>query len=191
MSSNIRVTRICQRCNNEFVAKTTVTKYCSVNCSRRAYKDRIKARKVNQSNSETESFKEKYTKSIKDLRSLEYLNPTDAAKLLQCSRVYLYRLMEEKKIPFIQLSVKKRLIKRAEIDSYLKELTVPTEKHSIESTKPFDVNNALSMQSAQEFYNVSEKALYEIIKRHNIRKQRNGKYTLIEKVELDKIFGHE
>ncbi len=191
MSSNIRVTRICQHCNNEFVAKTTVTKYCSDNCAKRAYKDRIKANKVNQSNKETKSLKEVYIKPVKDLKSLEYLNPTDAAKLLQCSRVYVYRLMDEGKLPYIQLSLKKRLIKRADIDSYLKELTVTTEKHSIESTKPFDVNNALTMQSAQEFYKVSEKALYDIIKRHNIRKRRNGKYTLIEKVELDKIFSHE
>ena len=43
MSSNIRIQRICQQCKNEFTAKTTVTKYCSDRCSKRAYKARQKA----------------------------------------------------------------------------------------------------------------------------------------------------
>jgi hypothetical protein len=51
MSSNIKITRICQHCGHEFVAKTTVTKYCDKTCAKRAYKARIKKQKVAESES--------------------------------------------------------------------------------------------------------------------------------------------
>ena len=50
MSSNIRVQRICQFCGKEFTARTTVTKYCSDVCAKRAYKARKRTEKVEISN---------------------------------------------------------------------------------------------------------------------------------------------
>jgi hypothetical protein len=46
MSSNIRIPKICQHCGNEFVPKTTVTKYCGDDCAKRAYKKRKRDEKV-------------------------------------------------------------------------------------------------------------------------------------------------
>lgn len=46
MSSNITVQRICQYCGKEFTARKTVTKYCSLACTRRAYKERIRDQKI-------------------------------------------------------------------------------------------------------------------------------------------------
>jgi len=46
MSSNIRVPKICQLCGAEFIAKTTVTKFCGDNCAKRAYKKRKREQKV-------------------------------------------------------------------------------------------------------------------------------------------------
>ena len=46
MSSNIRNEKVCQQCGNEFVAKTTVTQYCSDICAKRAYKARKKKEKL-------------------------------------------------------------------------------------------------------------------------------------------------
>ncbi|HBH06588.1 MAG TPA: DNA-binding protein, partial [Flavobacteriales bacterium] len=40
MSSNMRIPKICQECGSDFIAKTTVTQYCSDRCSKRAYKKR-------------------------------------------------------------------------------------------------------------------------------------------------------
>jgi excisionase family DNA binding protein len=38
MSSNIRITRICEDCGQEFTAKTVKTRYCSHACNRKGYK---------------------------------------------------------------------------------------------------------------------------------------------------------
>lgn len=38
MSSNIRITKICQYCQKEFIAKMTQTRYCSHPCNSKAYK---------------------------------------------------------------------------------------------------------------------------------------------------------
>ena len=46
MSSNIRISKICQHCGQEFVAKTTVTKFCSDNCAKRNYKKRKREEKI-------------------------------------------------------------------------------------------------------------------------------------------------
>ncbi len=65
MSSNIQVQRICQHCGNEFTARTTVTQYCSDTCSKRAYKARVRAGKVEQSNKETQRIKNQPFEELK------------------------------------------------------------------------------------------------------------------------------
>lgn len=42
MSSNIKINRVCNFCNKDFIAKTTVTKYCSHKCTSASYKKRAK-----------------------------------------------------------------------------------------------------------------------------------------------------
>jgi excisionase family DNA binding protein len=46
MSSNIKVNKICIDCGEIYIAKTTVTKYCSHKCASRAYKKRKKKEKL-------------------------------------------------------------------------------------------------------------------------------------------------
>ena len=45
----IEVQRICQYCEQEFTARTTVTKFCSHTCNQRAYKANKRDKKVKQS----------------------------------------------------------------------------------------------------------------------------------------------
>jgi excisionase family DNA binding protein len=113
MSSNIKIQRICQHCNNEFTARTTVTKYCGDNCAKRAYKVRIKTNKIIQSDTETAAIK---NKPIEDLKMKEFLTVRDAAKLLNCSLRTTYRLIEQGNIKAVNLSERKMIIKRSEID---------------------------------------------------------------------------
>lgn len=188
MSSNISVIRVCEHCGKDFTARTTVTRFCSDICGKRNYKQRQKEKKINQSNKETKIIKQIRFNRNKDLSNLEYLNPSDTAKLLQCSRVYVYQLLDNGRLPFVQLSEKKRLISRNDIDIYLQSLTKRNiiEKVSL-SDKPFDMDNSFSMSEAQQYYSISEKALYDLIKRNNIRKHKSGKYVFVEKIELDKL----
>jgi excisionase family DNA binding protein len=113
MSSNIRVTRICQRCGQEFEARTTVTRYCGDHCSKRAYKERVKAEKIRASEAETKEITERPKQVIKEK---EFLSVRDVAILLNSSRQTVYDLIDKGKIKAVNLGERKTLIRRIEID---------------------------------------------------------------------------
>ncbi len=113
MSSNIKVQRICQHCGNEFTARTTVTKYCSDQCAKRAYKARIRANKVKVSNKETLSIK---TKPIEELKAKEFLTVREVSLLLNCSIRSVYYYIESGKLKAVNLAQRTTRIKRSDID---------------------------------------------------------------------------
>ena len=47
MQTNIRVKKKCEYCKEEFVAKTTKTRYCCHRCNQKGYKLNLKTNKIN------------------------------------------------------------------------------------------------------------------------------------------------
>lgn len=113
MSSNIQVQRICQHCNNEFTARTTVTKYCSDTCSKRAYKARLKVSKIETSNRQTQQIK---NQPIEELKAKEFLTVREVACLLNCSVRSTYYYIESGTIKAVNLGKRITRVKRSEID---------------------------------------------------------------------------
>ena len=97
MSSNIRLPKICQHCGEQFIAKTTVTKYCSDPCAKRAYKKRKRKEKI------SESVDQEFYKSegiqLQELKYKEFLSVKETCLLLGISRMSLYRYFEKEIIP--------------------------------------------------------------------------------------------
>ncbi len=89
MSSNLRITRICQQCGESFIAKTTVTKNCSNRCARRAYKARKRAEKMKASKKEVTEIIER---PIVEVQARDYLSVDDTCRLLNVSRSTIWRL---------------------------------------------------------------------------------------------------
>ena len=112
MSSNIYINRICQYCKKEFTARTTVTKYCSDNCAKRAYKLRMKTSKIQASHEETQRIKEK---PIEEIKAKEFLSIAEASKLLGISPRTLYRMIARNELK-IGKAGNRTIIKRSEID---------------------------------------------------------------------------
>ena len=54
MSSNLEIIKICEYCNNEFIAKKTTSKTCSDDCAKRLYKLKKREEKINQTKLQTE-----------------------------------------------------------------------------------------------------------------------------------------
>jgi excisionase family DNA binding protein len=113
MSSNIRINKVCQYCQSDFVAKTTVTKFCSDNCAKRAYKMRIRNQKIEQA--------EEITKTLSnspndDLNDKQFLNITEAGKLLGSSRWTIHRLIKSGQLKAAKLG-SKTVIPRKFIDN--------------------------------------------------------------------------
>ena len=115
MSSNIRVDKTCQFCGNKFVAKTTVTQFCSDNCAKRAYKVRIREQKI-QKVSEPDNKTLPYNVLI---GRKEFLSIKEAAQLIGASRWTIYRLIDNGKLKAAKLR-RRTIIKRIDIDQLFK-----------------------------------------------------------------------
>ena len=120
MSSNIFIQRICEHCSKEFTARTTVTKFCSDSCAKRAYKARLKAEKIKKSNTETLKVK---NKPIEELKAKEFLSVKDIALLLGCSTRTAYRLIDKGKIRAVNLSERLTRVKRSELNKLMEKKT--------------------------------------------------------------------
>src|SRR5258708_34432115 len=86
MSSNMRILKICESCQNEFIAKTTVTQCCSDACAKRLYK--VKKRNGAISRAETETMVKRKPEAfiteeqMKAIQAKEWLTLKEAALLL-------------------------------------------------------------------------------------------------------------
>ena len=116
MSSNIRIQRICGHCGVEFTAKTTVTQFCGDNCAKRAYKARIRDKKINTSNRSTEAV---MVRPIETLKAKEFLSVREVSKLIGCSRQNVYNLINLGKLKATNILIKKTIVRRSDLDKLL------------------------------------------------------------------------
>ena len=180
MSSNIRIRRICEQCGNEFEARTTVTKTCSDNCAKRAYKARQRMAKVAVSNEQTRRI---IVKPIEDIRAKENLNIADASKLLGVSRWTIWRAISAGNLYAVKLG-RRTLIRRSDIDRLFDR---PAQLLERSCSVPVALSECYTMKEVMQKYGISEKALYELIKRNEIPKQYKGIYAYVPKTRIDEL----
>jgi excisionase family DNA binding protein len=185
MSSNIIVKRICDYCKNAFDAKTTKTKYCSHICNSRGYKLNQKLKKIETSDTETKSKASNY---VMDVNSKDFLTVNEASKLLNMSSKTVYRLIEQNELNAFNFSVRKTLIRRKDIESYFDNNLISVDYINPNTEDEINLNNSYTINEAIEKFNISNGALYNIIKRFNIPKRKLGKHTLVKKEDLNTIF---
>ncbi len=187
MSTNIKVQRICQYCGTEFTARTTVTQYCGDRCAKLAYKARKKSEKIEVSNVETKKILDK---PLEDIKIKEFLTVRDIARLLNCSRPTVYRLISNGRINGINLAQRKTTIPRSEIDKLFSIEIVSNSYTEPEKEKPeiqFDIDEWYHLHEAQERFGISESALRNLIKRMNIPKVKNAGLTYVPKNTIDNL----
>lgn len=125
MSSNIRLKRICQHCDRTFIAKTTVTKFCSDDCAKKNYKKRQKEQKVTQAilevNAELKernnAINEKPENGSDTKTKSELFRVQDMAELIGVGERTLYRLIKEPDFPKIKIG-KRLLFNRQHVMNY-------------------------------------------------------------------------
>jgi excisionase family DNA binding protein len=181
MSTNIKVQRICQHCGNEFTARTTTTKYCSHKCNSAAYKAKIRAAKVEESNNKIQRTK---TKTIEEIKAKEILNVRDVATLLGCSIRTAYRFIDNGTIKAVNLAERMTRVKRSELNKLL-EQPKPVQPQS-ESVQ-YNISDCYNLTEVQNKYGISEKALQDLIKRNSIPKIKQGWYAYVPKIIIDKL----
>jgi len=111
MSSNIRIEKTCLHCGEIFIAKTTVTKYCSDNCAKRAYKKRKRQEKLQAVDTSSSLSIPEHSIKTKDFLSIQ-----EACKLLGTSRWTIYRMIDRKQLKSAKLG-RRTIIMRTDIEN--------------------------------------------------------------------------
>ena len=95
MSSNMKIVKICEACNREYIAKTTTSKTCSEACAKRNYAMKKRNEKIAQAEKEVENKRRlKVTIAVDQIQLIQakqYLTLKEAAVLLNVSPLTLRR----------------------------------------------------------------------------------------------------
>ena len=96
MSSNITIPKICNYCKQGFIAKTTVTRFCSHSCSKKAWKETNRNEKIIKA--QTDEFNKTAGIDMQLIQSKEFLSIKETCLLLGISRMSLYRYIKNNTI---------------------------------------------------------------------------------------------
>ena len=181
MSSNIKVERICEWCGKNFIAQTTVTRFCSKRCSEHAYKERLRQKKISLSNQETAQTNIKW-------RDKDYLTPTQAAELLGIGRMSIYRYIRNGKIKVVRFA-RKTLISKADIQAMFDFLT-PKESTSTEPAekKSKSLTDFYTRADIREKYGVKDSWIYKVVAENNVPKTIIRGKAYFSKPHIDRLF---
>jgi len=121
MSSNIRITKVCEHCKSDFEAKTVYTRFCSHICNRKAYKlekkkEKIEGAKRNLKINSGGKLLETFDYS--SIQNKELLTIKETCAFLNITHVTLRRWIKEGVIKSSRVG-KKHLIKRSHLNSLI------------------------------------------------------------------------
>jgi excisionase family DNA binding protein len=180
MSSNIRIQRICIECGEEFTARTTVTKFCSLKCGKRFTKAKARAAKIEASDQETKAIKEK---PIAALKEKPYLSIDEASQLLGISRRTLYRMIERGEFPSAKAG-RRTIIRRSDIDGLFE---MPVKQPEKAEPVPASIPDCYNLTEIQIKFGASESMIQNLIKKHRIPKLKHGKFAYVPKRIIDAL----
>lgn len=123
MSSNIRIKKICQHCGSVFIARTTVTKFCSDACAKANYKKRLKEEKIDMSRSSTKRQVLPGSDSTRPVRDStkqlkELITLSELSAITGLSERTFYRLMKDHKFPRLKIG-QRLLFKKDDVINYI------------------------------------------------------------------------
>ena len=105
----MRKTRKCAFCGKEFTCNSGSQRYCSEHCAEAAKAQRKKRQ-------------QEFLKAVQpviDIASQEYLTFSKAAIIMGCSRQYVYKLVNEGKLPASRISSRMAFIRKTDIEQML------------------------------------------------------------------------
>lgn len=198
----MRKTRKCAFCGKEFTCNSGSQKYCSEHCAESAKAQRKKKQ---------QDFI-KAVEPVIDIASQEYLTFSKAAILMGCSRQYVYKLVNEGKLPASRISSRMAFIRKANIEKMLAgnpyHRVLPTSKpknpSSLSLKKEHDSSKSarkknsfqdiepleyISGEDVMAIYKVKKSWLYVSAKRNNIPMCKIAGKNYYSRKHMDTLFG--
>ena len=175
-------------------------KYCSEECAEQAKETKKKRQR---------DFL-RAVEPVMELQQQEYLTFSKAAVLLGCTRQYIYKLVEQGKLPASRLSSRMALVRKSDIEkmfesnpynrvvpgskpkpSVSKKSMSPAKNRKetkLESTTD-EVLEYYSGEEVKQIYKVKQSWLYASAKRHQIPMCRIAGRNYYSKKHIDAVFG--
>ena len=198
----MRKTRKCAFCGKEFICNSGSQRYCSEQCAEAAKTQRKKRQ---------QDFL-KAVQPVIDIASQEYLTFSKAAILMGCSRQYVYKLVNEGKLPASRISSRMAFIRKADIEKMLagnpyhrvlptykpmtssslslkkrRDSSKPARKEdSVQSIEPLEY---ISGEDVMTIYKVKKSWLYVSAKRNNIPMCKIAGKNYYSRKHMDALFG--
>ena len=198
----MRKTRKCAFCGKEFTCNSGSQRYCSEQCA--------EAAKVQRKKKQQDFLKA--VQPVIDIASQEYLTFSKAAILMGCSRQYVYKLVNEGKLPASRISNRMAFIRKADIEKMLAgnpyHRVLPTSKpknpSSLSLKKEHDSSKSarkknsfqdiepleyISGEDVMAIYKVKKSWLYVSAKRNNIPMCKIAGKNYYSRKHMDTLFG--
>ena len=191
-------TRKCAHCGKVFTTNCGMRKYCSEECAEQA--------KVTRKKRQRDFLRA--VEPVMELQQQEYLTFSKAAVLLGCTRQYVYKLVDQGKLPASRLSSRMALVRRSDIERmfetnpYNRVLPCSKPKNAVaKKSKASSKKDATSVQPTDEVleynsgeevmqtYKVKQSWLYASAKRHQIPMCRIAGRNYYSKKHIDAVFG--
>ena len=198
----MRKIRKCAFCGKEFTCNSGSQRYCSEHCAEAAKAQRKKKQ---------QDFL-KAVQPVIDIASQEYLTFSKAAILMGCSRQYVYKLVNEGKLPASRISSRMAFIRKADIEKMLAgnpyHRVLPTSKpknpSSLSLKKEHDSSKStrkensfqdiepleyISGEDVMATYKVKKSWLYVSARRNNIPVCKIAGKNYYSRKHMDALFG--
>ena len=191
-------TRKCAYCGKVFATNSGMQKYCSEECATAAKETKKKIQR---------DFL-RAIEPVMEIHQQEYLTFSKAAILLGCTRQYVYKLVEQGKLPASRLSNRMALVRKSDIEkmfesnpynrvvpgskpkpSVAKKSKSPTKDKAKEERATDEVLEYYSGEEVKQIYKVKQSWLYASAKRHQIPMCRIAGRNYYSKKHIDAVFG--
>lgn len=181
MSSNIEIQRICQYCSKEFTARTTVTKYCTMKCTKAVWRNKTRNANIERNNEQVRIIK---SVPIEELKAKEFLTVKETATLLNCSRKTVNRAINLGRLTAVNIGIKTTRIKRTDIETLQIFREVEDESQTREH---YNISECCTIGEAHTRFNISPSGLRNILIKHKVPKFQKHKFVYIPITILEKL----
>ena len=174
------IKRKCKICGSIFVAKTLDSKYCSMNCTRTAWKRK-----------KDEEKKQERLKAIADQVPdyRDYISIPEAVAIYGVGKDTLYRLIRIGQIQSINLGVRLTRINRKDIDKmFPKRFEKPMKDKDLVPLYNMEPENCYTIGEICKKYNINDSSVWAHVRKYSIPTRQIGNYVYVPKSEIDKLY---
>lgn len=179
----MEILKTCEYCGNRFIAHSFNARFCSKQCTDKAYKNKLRDERFYSLLSEEE--RNAIKKEEEELANKPILSPTDAAKLVGVSRATIYRYLATGVFKCIQLRGK-TLIRRSDIENAFEQAPEYRKRRNPRGRKP--TSAFYTTAQIMDRFNVGKKCVIGRCKKYQIAKFYQGRNVFWNKAEVEKYF---